>query len=215
MLDAVEVGGLRCTGRCLPLRAFENRVYEVELEDERRLVIKFHRPGRWSKETILDEHAFLAELAAAEIPVVPPLDLGTGTTLGQIDGIFYSVFPKVRGRIMDELDAERWARDALVFALPQKILCGPECAGLCPRCGVRLEQGGEHRCGEDDLVRADDGPGAIEDLRAKGMTLMRMPLTCWSWFITAILGLLAFGVLLSWVWLSSWTLTSSCANSHP
>ena len=35
------------------------------------------------------------------------------------------------------------------------------------------------------------------DLRAKGMTMMRMPLTCWSWFITAILGLLAFGVLLS------------------
>jgi Ser/Thr protein kinase RdoA (MazF antagonist) len=107
VLDAVEVGGLRCTGRCLPLRAFENRVYEVELEDERRLVIKFHRPGRWSKDTILDEHAFLAELAAAELPVVPPLDLGTGTTLGEIDGIFYSVFPKVRGRIMDELDAER------------------------------------------------------------------------------------------------------------
>jgi len=107
VLDAVEVGGLRCTGRCLPLRAFENRVYEVELEDERRLVIKFHRPGRWSKATILDEHAFLAELAAAELPVVPPLDLGTGTTLGEIDGIFYSVFPKVRGRIMDELDAER------------------------------------------------------------------------------------------------------------
>src|SRR5262249_62136400 len=54
VLDAVEVGGLRCTGRCLPLRAFENRVYEVELEDERRLVVKFYRPGRWSRETILD-----------------------------------------------------------------------------------------------------------------------------------------------------------------
>src|SRR5947209_4403113 len=60
VLDAVEVGGLRCTGRCLPLRAFENRVYEVELEDERRLVVKFYRPGRWSREAILDEHAFLA-----------------------------------------------------------------------------------------------------------------------------------------------------------
>lgn len=103
----MEVGGLRCTGRCQPLRAFENRVYEVELEDERRLIVKFHRPGRWSREAILDEHAFLAELAAAEIPVVPPLDLGTGTTLGEIDGIFYSVFPRVRGRILDELDAER------------------------------------------------------------------------------------------------------------
>src|SRR5439155_1569760 len=55
VLEAVEVGGLRCTGRCLPLRAFENRVYEVELEDERRLVVKFYRPGRWSRAAIIDE----------------------------------------------------------------------------------------------------------------------------------------------------------------
>src|SRR5512146_1920317 len=87
VLDAVEVGGLRCTGRCMPLRAFENRVYEVELEDERRLVVKFYRPGRWSRETILDEHRFLRELADAEVPVVPPLDLGIGATVAEIDGI--------------------------------------------------------------------------------------------------------------------------------
>lgn len=110
VLDAVEVGGLRCTGRCLPLRAFENRVYEVELDDGTRLIVKFHRPGRWSREAILDEHAFLAELAAAELPVVPPLDLGAGTTLGEIDGILYTAFPKVRGRILDELDAEQRRR---------------------------------------------------------------------------------------------------------
>ena len=73
VLDAVEVGGFRCTGRCLPLRAFENRVYEVELEDERRLVVKFYRPGRWSRETILDEHAFLSDLTAAEVPAVAPM----------------------------------------------------------------------------------------------------------------------------------------------
>src|SRR5205814_2817303 len=110
VLEAVEVGGLRCTGRCLPLRAFENRVYEVELEDERRLVVKFYRPGRWSRETILDEHTFLADLAAAEIPAVAPLDLGTGTTLGEIEGIYYAAFPKVRGRTLDELDAENRRR---------------------------------------------------------------------------------------------------------
>ncbi len=106
VLEAVEIGGLRCTGRCLPLRAFENRVYEVELDDEQRLVVKFHRPGRWSREAILDEHAFLAELAEAEVPVVPPLDLGTGSTLGEIDGILYTAFPKVRGRMLDELNPE-------------------------------------------------------------------------------------------------------------
>jgi Ser/Thr protein kinase RdoA (MazF antagonist) len=107
VLDAVEVGGLRTTGRCLPLRAFENRVYEVELTDERRLVVKFYRPGRWARETILDEHRFLADLAEAELPVVAPLDLGTGTTLNERDGIFYAAFPRVRGRTLDELDAEQ------------------------------------------------------------------------------------------------------------
>src|SRR5215472_18350169 len=104
VLDAVEVGGLRCTGRCLPLRAFENRVYEVELEDERRLVVKFYRPGRWSSETILDEHRFLADLAEAEVPAVAPLDLGTGRTLNEIVGVLYAAFPRIRGRSLDELD---------------------------------------------------------------------------------------------------------------
>ncbi|HXH84720.1 MAG TPA: serine/threonine protein kinase [Candidatus Tectomicrobia bacterium] len=106
VLDAVEVGGLRSTGRCLPLRAFENRVYEVELDDERRIVVKFYRPGRWSRGTIADEHAFLLDLAAAEVPAVAPLDLGTGATLNEIESIFYAAFPKVRGRTLDELDAE-------------------------------------------------------------------------------------------------------------
>jgi Ser/Thr protein kinase RdoA (MazF antagonist) len=110
VLDAVEVGGLRCTGRCLPLRAFENRVYEIELDDDRRLVVKFYRPGRWSREAILDEHAFLAELEAAELPVVMPMDLGTGTTLSETGGIYYAVFPKVRGRTLDEADDERLRR---------------------------------------------------------------------------------------------------------
>ena len=107
VLEAVEVGGLRCTGRCLPLRAFENRVYEVELDDERRLVVKFYRPGRWSRATILDEHRFLADLVAAELPAVAPMDLGTGATLLESDGIFYTAFPRVRGRTLDEGDDER------------------------------------------------------------------------------------------------------------
>src|SRR5690349_10470693 len=110
VLEAVEAGGLRSTGRCLPLRAFENRVYEVELEDESRVVVKFYRPGRWSRATIEDEHRFLADLTAAEVPAVAPLDLGTGTTLNEIGGIFYAAFPKVRGRTLDELDAENRRR---------------------------------------------------------------------------------------------------------
>src|SRR2546428_4578920 len=102
VLDAVEVGGLRCTGRCLPLRAFENRVYEVELEDERRLVVKFYRPGRWSRETILDEHAFLADLAAAEVPAVAPIDLGNGGGPRGREGGLYAAVPRGPGRSLGE-----------------------------------------------------------------------------------------------------------------
>src|SRR3989441_8442048 len=72
--------------------------------------MKFYRPGRWSREAILDEHAFLSDLAAAEVPAVAPLDLGTGGTLGEIEGILYAAFPKVRGRTLDELDAENRRR---------------------------------------------------------------------------------------------------------
>jgi DUF177 domain-containing protein len=50
----------------------------------------------------------------------------------------------------DELDVDRWARDALVLALPAKILCRPDCAGLCARCGERLEPGADHDCGPAD-----------------------------------------------------------------
>ncbi len=106
VLDAVEVGGLRCTGRCLALNSLENRVYEVELDDGTSIVVKFYRPGRWSRETILEEHAFLAELALAEVPAVAPIDLGVGSTLPTVGEIHYAAFPKVRGRPRDELDDE-------------------------------------------------------------------------------------------------------------
>jgi Ser/Thr protein kinase RdoA (MazF antagonist) len=103
VLDAVETAGVRATGTCLALNSLENRVYEVELDDGRRWVVKFYRPGRWSRGALLDEHRFLADLAAAEIPVVAPIDLGGGETLREIEGIYFAAFPKVRGRSPDEL----------------------------------------------------------------------------------------------------------------
>jgi Ser/Thr protein kinase RdoA (MazF antagonist) len=112
ILDAVELVGRRASGYALALNSLENRVYEVELEDDARLVAKFYRPGRWSKAAILDEHRFLAELHAGEIPVVPPLALdGNGTTLGDlaVDGgaIHFAVFDKVRGRPPEDLADEQ------------------------------------------------------------------------------------------------------------
>ncbi|MCK7500155.1 MAG: hypothetical protein MZW92_64980 [Comamonadaceae bacterium] len=67
--------GLRGDGRILQLNSYENRVFQVFLEDGRAVVAKFYRPGRWSDAQIVEEHAFALELAAAEVPVVPPLVL--------------------------------------------------------------------------------------------------------------------------------------------
>jgi Ser/Thr protein kinase RdoA (MazF antagonist) len=114
VLTAVEVGGRRATGYALALNSLENRVYEVELEDGERVVVKFYRPARWTREQILEEHALLAELVRAEVPTVAPIDLGGGATLGESPtangALLYAVWPKVRGRAPDELDDEKLAQ---------------------------------------------------------------------------------------------------------
>lgn len=104
VLAAVESGGLRTRPLAYPLNSFENRVYEVELEDRSRVIAKFYRPGRWSAEQILEEHAFLADLAAAELPVVPALEFPGGGTLHSTEGIHYALFDRRGGRAPDELD---------------------------------------------------------------------------------------------------------------
>ncbi len=75
VLDALDAVGLRGDGRILQLNSYENRVFQLFLEDGSAVVTKFYRPGRWSDEQILEEHAFALELDAAEVPVIPPLVL--------------------------------------------------------------------------------------------------------------------------------------------
>ena len=104
VLDAVEAAELRCNPVCYPLNSFENRVYEVELDDGSRMIAKFYRPGRWDEGAILEEHRFLADLAAAELPVCPVRPFPDGGTLHQIDGIWYSIADRRAGRAPDELD---------------------------------------------------------------------------------------------------------------
>lgn len=104
VLEAVEAGGLLCNPVCYPLNSFENRVYEVELADRSRIVAKFYRPGRWSEEQILEEHQFLADLVADELPVCTMLPFPGGGTLRQIDGIWYALSERRGGRAPDELD---------------------------------------------------------------------------------------------------------------
>ena len=106
VLAAVEAGGLHVTGLCYPLNSFENRVYEVELTDRSRVIAKFYRPGRWSEEQILDEHRFLDDLAAEEIPVVPMRPFPTGHTLARIEGIWYAIADRRGGRAPGELSDE-------------------------------------------------------------------------------------------------------------
>lgn len=115
ILDAVEVAGVRCSGRALALNSMENRVYDVEvLPDDHtakpiNYIAKFYRPGRWSKEQILDEHRFLLQLVEYEIPVIAPLKFPDGSTLKTLPdaNIYYTLFPKAGGRSPDELDTDQ------------------------------------------------------------------------------------------------------------
>jgi Ser/Thr protein kinase RdoA (MazF antagonist) len=99
VLDACDAAGLRTDGRLAPLASYENRVYQVWLEDGTSRVAKFYRPGRWSAEQIEEEHAFARELAAREIPVVAPIYTGVHA------GFRFAVYPRRGGRTPNLDDA--------------------------------------------------------------------------------------------------------------
>jgi Ser/Thr protein kinase RdoA (MazF antagonist) len=109
VLDAVESLGFVCDGRMLALNSYENRVYQVGLESASPLVAKFYRPGRWSDEAILEEHDFSVELAASEIPVIPPM-LRNGRTLHHFADHRLAVFERRGGRWpeLGDPDTRKW-----------------------------------------------------------------------------------------------------------
>jgi len=96
LLGAVESLGFVTSGQLLALNSYENRVYQVGLEDAAPLIAKFYRPQRWSDAAIIEEHAFAQELAAHEIPVVAPLQTGQ-TTLHRFEGYRFAVYPRQGG----------------------------------------------------------------------------------------------------------------------
>jgi Ser/Thr protein kinase RdoA (MazF antagonist) len=114
VLDALDSVGLRGDGRLLQLNSYENRVFQVFLEDGRAVVAKFYRPGRWSDAQIREEHAFALELADADVPVVPPMRLQGDDTLASFDAegqrYRFSVAARHAGRAPELDDAEtlRW-----------------------------------------------------------------------------------------------------------
>ncbi len=110
MLDAVERAlGSRLTGLAQPHHSYINRVYEVQTTAGERWIAKFYRPGRWTREALLDEHRFVLECAAEEIPVVAPAAFG-GRTLHEADGILFAIYPKRWGRAFEAASDEDWRR---------------------------------------------------------------------------------------------------------
>ena len=113
VLDALDsvlaTTGVRTDGRLLPLNSYENRVYQVGVEDGPPVVAKFYRPHRWSDEAILEEHAFVAELTQAEIPAVPAREID-GRTLHTFDGFRFAIFERRGGRApdLDRRDTLEW-----------------------------------------------------------------------------------------------------------
>jgi Ser/Thr protein kinase RdoA (MazF antagonist) len=109
VLDALEAVGLRGDGRLIALSSYENRVYQVQLEDGSAVVAKFYRPARWSDAQILEEHGFAAELMAYEVPAIGPLVLG-GETLHHFGGFSFSVSPRRGGRApeLDDTEVLEW-----------------------------------------------------------------------------------------------------------
>ena len=101
ILNALESEGFQPSGSLLALNSYENRVYQIELENEDKqgsyVIAKFYRPERWSDAAILEEHAFALELAEAEIPVVAPMSIN-GKTLFEFNHFRYAIFPRQGGR---------------------------------------------------------------------------------------------------------------------
>ncbi len=106
VFSALDQEGFESTGEYLQLNSYENRVFQLSLESSERVVAKFYRPGRWSKDAILEEHEFLEDLRLEGFPVVSPLVLPSGSTLSVHKNIYFAVFPKAMGRLPQEILAK-------------------------------------------------------------------------------------------------------------
>ena len=149
--------GFDCDGRFLALNSYENRVYQVGIEGQRPVVAKFYRPGRWSDAAILEEHAFSADLAAAEIPVVAPLDID-GTTLLHHGPYRLAVYPCKGGRAPDLDNLPMLAQLGRLVARIHQL--GAE-RPFAHRPGIDIDSYGDASI--DYLLEHDFIPADIED----------------------------------------------------
>ena len=105
ILQAIESNNYICDGRILPLNSYENRVYQIGIENGEPIIAKFYRPNRWSDEQIQEEHDYSFELAAAELPVVAPMRNEDNKSIFTYGDFRFSLFPRKGGRA-PELDNE-------------------------------------------------------------------------------------------------------------
>ncbi len=111
VLSAVEnATKTNLTGLITPFPSYINRVYEIETDDGDRLVAKFYRPGRWTEAALEEEHVFMRDCEERDIPVVCPVRLKSGDTLGFSTGFYFSVFPKKSGRLFELNNDEDYIR---------------------------------------------------------------------------------------------------------
>jgi len=110
ILHAIESAGFLCNGSLLALNSYENRVYQVGLEEGPPIIAKFYRPERWSNAAILEEHQFALQLEEHEIPVVAPIRSSTQETLHEYQGFRFALFKRWGGRALelDSLEQLEW-----------------------------------------------------------------------------------------------------------
>ncbi len=104
ILDAVESQDLLCDGSLLALNSYENRVYQVGIENQQPIIAKFYRPSRWNNKAIQEEHDFTRDLQSNELPVIAPLYNASNESIHQHGEFRFSLYPKIAGRT-PELDS--------------------------------------------------------------------------------------------------------------
>lgn len=121
VIQAVESTGRLSDARVLALNSYENRVYQVGIEDETPLVAKFYRPERWTEAQLHEEHVFTRELAAAELPVVAPLADAAGETLFTFESYRFALFTRKGGQAPEPGDPEQLYRIGMLLGRLHEI----------------------------------------------------------------------------------------------
>ncbi len=120
LLAVEQAFDLRLDGTITPYPSYINRVYGVRTDEGEELIVKFYRPDRWSDEAIADEHQFVLDCSAADVPVVAPIGDEDGDTLHELEldeaSYLYALYPRMGGRNFDAERDEDWHRLGVLVA---------------------------------------------------------------------------------------------------